>query len=119
MANRYVALEEIDYDQLMLGKAKSKVSSTNSCHSPVSLLLLCCRCVCRAGGDLAAEIVQSIPAHLAPILLREAVQLSQASAIAAIIANWPLSVLRYCVTSHQTVIFPSHQCPIIPWSLCS
>ena len=93
--NRYVALDNIDYDTLKLCKStKTPDSAAATSHNADSLLCQACRTVCRLGGDLATEAIRSIPSHLASTLLKEAIHVSQASAIANIIANWPLPVLR-------------------------
>ncbi|ELU08994.1 hypothetical protein CAPTEDRAFT_228081 [Capitella teleta] len=97
MANRYIALETIDYSSLQLSRSKQKETapSAGAPHNPTSLLQFCCRCVCKLSSDAVAEVVNSIPVHLAPILLKQAVLASQASSVASIIANWPLQVLRF------------------------
>ena len=46
-----------------------------------------------SGGTAAAEALSSVPSHLAPVLLQEAMMSVYTSAIANIIANWPLPTL--------------------------
>jgi hypothetical protein len=93
MSNRYIALEKIDYNSLQLNKSKV-VNPPSHRHNPLTLLQLSCQRICRLNQYAVAEIVVSIPTHLVPILLKEAVQWSQMQAISSIISNWPHPILR-------------------------
>ncbi|KAK2160187.1 hypothetical protein LSH36_138g02015 [Paralvinella palmiformis] len=91
---KYAALQNINYDSLQLNHNALEHEQQGR-STPRSLQLQCCAALCEQGGTAAAEALSSVPSHLAPVLLQEAMMSVYTSAIANIIANWPLPTLCF------------------------
>ena len=85
------ALDYINYDNLKINR-NEKSSETQT--DPLSMLDLCCRAI-NCHPVLAELTLKSVPTHLAPTLLRAAVNFRQLPAVSSILSNWPLPYLGY------------------------
>ena len=86
----FKALDKVHYDSLQLNKPRIQEKRETPRIQP--LLDLSCEAV-NWHEDVDC-LVQSLPIHLMPKLLQVAIKKQQGLAIAAIVANWPLQVLR-------------------------
>ncbi|XP_041360934.1 uncharacterized protein LOC121377116 isoform X2 [Gigantopelta aegis] len=84
------ALDYINYDNLRINRNEK---SSESQTEPLSMLDLCCKAI-NTHPMLAELTLKSVPSHLAPTLLRAAVNFRQLPAVSSILSNWPLPYLR-------------------------
>ena len=82
-------LRPVNYDRLILNARSKKLSDFH--RQPSSLVSQCCSAVVQY--ELAGVAMIVAPAHLAEMLLREAILKERGSMVTAMIANWPLPEL--------------------------
>ncbi|XP_046574620.1 LOW QUALITY PROTEIN: leucine-rich repeat-containing protein 14-like [Haliotis rubra] len=96
----YRALDHIDYDHLQINDKTSK--GDNPTNQPRSLLQISCK-VLNEYPPLAELTITSVPVHLAPVLLKAAVDNVQPQAVGSLIASWPLPCLCFReILCHKT-----------------
>ena len=83
------ALDKVDYETLVLNVKNNKVAEP---PSPKSLAELAAEAINTHPG-LAEQAILTVPAHLAPILLKTAILTTQPASASVILANWPLKEL--------------------------
>lgn len=88
----YRALDKINYNTLTLNKKKIEPSNT---REPLTLLELSCIGLNNSLPSYLEEALLQIPAHLAPCLLRTAIEHLQPGAVSIILSNWPLTQLCF------------------------
>ncbi len=81
------ALDHVDYDHLRICDKHGR--EDNSAYQPRSLLQLSCK-VLNEYPPLAELTITTVPVHLAPVLLKAAVDNVQPQAVSSLIASWPL-----------------------------
>ncbi|XP_046374445.1 leucine-rich repeat-containing protein 14-like [Haliotis cracherodii] len=96
----YRALDHIDYDHLQINDKTPK--GDNPTNQPRSLLQISCK-VLNEYPPLAELTITSVPVHLAPVLLKAAVDNVQPQAVGSLIASWPLPCLCFReILCHKT-----------------
>ncbi|KAJ8322251.1 LOW QUALITY PROTEIN: hypothetical protein KUTeg_000722 [Tegillarca granosa] len=98
----YRALDKINYNTLTLNKKKIEPSNT---REPLTLLELSCIGLNNSLPSYLEEALLQIPAHLAPCLLRTAIEHLQPGAVSIILSNWPLTHFQEVLGEHDKDIF--------------
>ncbi|KAK6167482.1 hypothetical protein SNE40_021499 [Patella caerulea] len=88
----FKASDRIDYERLKVNPPSNKDKPTKNKVKP--LVLLSCKAI-NKWPQLAELAIETAPCHLAPTLLRAAIDNVQPAAVSCLIANWPLSDLCF------------------------